>query len=167
MQEIKEAATETEVERNWKFGFLKQDKELNDTEKIWNLEKEFEQRKLTLERKLLELYSLKEQQTYISQLRKSLEEKMKEINMLNVTSNYLHNKINHLQKEKEEIVLAEKQVAVEKIEDRENAEEHGCQCKQFEGPIDDASRKCFWISKKRTLSQGYCSCEENESPHRC
>lgn len=39
MQEIKEAATETEVERNWKFGFLKQDKELNDTEKIWNLEK--------------------------------------------------------------------------------------------------------------------------------
>ncbi|KAJ9187318.1 hypothetical protein P3X46_002787 [Hevea brasiliensis] len=83
---------------------------------------------VTLDRKLFELYSLKEQQSYIAQLRKNLEEKMKEMDMLNITFNSLYNKINHLQKEIKEEVSAEKQVKVakemiEKIERKMNANE--------------------------------------------
>jgi hypothetical protein len=60
------------------FKFLIPDNELSNVIErglVQSLQKELEQRKVTLERKLLEYHGLKEQQAYISQLQRQLEDK--------------------------------------------------------------------------------------------
>ncbi|KAB1212678.1 Protein CHUP1, chloroplastic [Morella rubra] len=77
---------------------------------LQSLVKEVEQRKLTLERKLLELYGLKEQQSYIDQLRRQLEDKNEEIDMLKITADSEQVKRMTLREEIKQVFLAEKQL---------------------------------------------------------
>lgn len=127
MQEEEESTTiNSEMEKAMKLNstcksgcgkneFLMQDNKLNNSDKInilWNLRKEFEYRKVTLKRKLLELYGLKEQQSYTAQLRRNLEEKMGEMSTLTVTINLLRAETNDLQKEIQDGILAQKQLEI-------------------------------------------------------
>ncbi|KAB1212679.1 Protein CHUP1, chloroplastic [Morella rubra] len=96
------------------YEFLIHDKDRNVTEigLLQSLVKEVEQRKLTLERKLLELYGLKEQQSYIDQLRRQLEDKNKEIDMLKITAGSEQVKRMTLCEEIKQVFLAEKQLEI-------------------------------------------------------
>ncbi|KAH7519094.1 hypothetical protein JRO89_XSUnG0138000 [Xanthoceras sorbifolium] len=88
-------------------------KELNNVsemEVLHNLMKELEEKRMGVEGKLLELYGLKEQQLYISQLRNHLEEKIKEIEKLNRAVNSLCDEIKNLQEEMKQAALAERQL---------------------------------------------------------
>eukprot|EP00257_Ricinus_communis_P028426 XP_025015840.1 protein CHUP1, chloroplastic [Ricinus communis] len=111
MQKKEETLIESEVYE--KSESLVGDRKLKNTREIdplWKVVKEFQQRKVTLERKLMELYSLKKQLSYITLLRTNLEEKMVEIDKLNVIINSFRAESNNLQKEIKECMLAERQL---------------------------------------------------------
>ncbi|KAK3225615.1 hypothetical protein Dsin_005477 [Dipteronia sinensis] len=91
----------------------RKNKELS-SELLHNLIKELEKRRLVVEGKLLQLYGLKQQQSYFAQLGRHLEEKMTEIEMLNDTANSLQDDINKLQEEMKQAALAERQLGMAK-----------------------------------------------------
>ncbi|KAJ0049680.1 hypothetical protein Pint_16400 [Pistacia integerrima] len=83
------------------------------------LMKELEKRKMVLERKLLELYGLKEQQEFIAQMHRHLEEKMTEIDMLGGTLEKAKKTVEELEKKmdvnaghmKQHLMMLEEQVS--------------------------------------------------------
>lgn len=76
---------------------------------------------MVLERKLLELYGLKEQQEFIAQMHWHLEEKMTEIDMLGVTVKTLRDEIKNIQEEIKQNIFAKSQLEKAKrtVEDLE------------------------------------------------
>ncbi|KAM1340591.1 hypothetical protein ACFX2H_038959 [Malus domestica] len=64
---------------------LKSHKSVKEIELLQNLVRELQQRNLRIERKLMELCVLKEEQSYITQLQRNLDEKAMEIDMLNAS----------------------------------------------------------------------------------
>lgn len=64
---------------------LKSHKSVKDIELLHNLVRELQQRNLRIERKLMELCVLKEEQSYMTQLQRNLDEKAVELDMLNAT----------------------------------------------------------------------------------
>ncbi|CAN6714255.1 unnamed protein product [Malus baccata var. baccata] len=64
---------------------LKSHKSVKEIELLHNLVRELQQRNLRIERKLMELCVLKEEQSYMTQLQRNLDEKAMEIDMLNAS----------------------------------------------------------------------------------
>ncbi|KAM2487601.1 protein CHUP1, chloroplastic-like isoform X1 [Malus sylvestris] len=64
---------------------LKSHKSVKEIELLQNLVRELQQRNLRIERKLMELCVLKEEQSYMTQLQRNLDEKAMEIDMLNAS----------------------------------------------------------------------------------
>ncbi|KAB2633681.1 protein CHUP1 [Pyrus ussuriensis x Pyrus communis] len=64
---------------------LKSHKSVKEIELLHNLVRELQQRNLRIERKLMELCVLKEEQSYVTQLQRNLDEKAVELDMLNAT----------------------------------------------------------------------------------
>ncbi|GKU95053.1 hypothetical protein SLEP1_g8461 [Rubroshorea leprosula] len=85
-----------------------------EIEKLQNMVKELEKRKATLERKVLELYGLKEQQSYHVHLHKNLQDKNAETIKLNITINALKVEIKDLQEKSRQGSLTKKNALVEK-----------------------------------------------------
>lgn len=73
-----------------------------------------EKKRSIVEKKSLELYNLKEQRSYIDQLRSKLEKRVHEIKMLNKTINSLRVDFKKLQGETNNSSVAEKQVGLAK-----------------------------------------------------
>ena len=83
---------------------------VKETKLLRKLAMELEQRKVTLEGKLFELYCLKEKQSSLYQLQKHLEENSAEIDMLNATVVSLQADRENLKDEIKQSVLAKKQL---------------------------------------------------------
>nr|POE70246.1 protein chup1, chloroplastic [Quercus suber] len=99
------------------FKLLIPDKELSiviEKGLLQSLEKELEQRKAILERKLFEYYGLKERQSYIGQLQRQLEDKTAEINMQKMAVDSLQDERKKLHEEIKQGLVAEKQLEMAK-----------------------------------------------------
>jgi chromosome segregation ATPase len=99
------------------FKFLIPDNELSNVIErglVQSLQKELAQRKVTLERKLLEYHGLKEQQAYISQLQRQLEDKTMKINALKMAVDSLQDERKKLHEEIKQGFVAEKQLEMAK-----------------------------------------------------
>ncbi|KAG7944487.1 hypothetical protein I3843_15G105100 [Carya illinoinensis] len=99
------------------FEFLIHDKELSNVTEmglVQSLVKEVEQRKVTIEGKLLELYGLKEQQLSIEHLLRQLEDKTTEIDMLRITIESLQVEREKLHEQIKEGFVAENQLEMAK-----------------------------------------------------
>ncbi|XP_050257732.1 protein CHUP1, chloroplastic-like isoform X2 [Quercus robur] len=95
------------------FKLLIPDKELSiviEKGLLQSLEKELEQRKAILERKLFEYYGLKERQSHIGQLQRQLEDKTTEINMRKMAADSLQDERKKLHEEIKQGLVAEKQL---------------------------------------------------------
>ena len=92
-------------------------KKLNNEKEIEllsNLTREFEQRKVTLEWKVLELYDLKEKKAHKAKLQRNLEEKSAELDMLNLTLASLQAEKMNLKEETKHGFLVKKQLEMAK-----------------------------------------------------
>ncbi|TXG51516.1 hypothetical protein EZV62_024040 [Acer yangbiense] len=87
---------------------------VSEMELLHTLMKELEKRRLVVEGKLLQLYGLKQQQSYFAQLGRHLEEKMADIEMLNDTVHSLQDEINKLQEEMRQAKSTERQLGMAK-----------------------------------------------------
>lgn len=85
-----------------------------ETELLSVLATDLEKRKVTLERKLLELYGLKEEKVYMAQLQRHLKKKSAEIDILNVTLGYLRDEKRSLKEETKRDFLAKQQLETAK-----------------------------------------------------
>ncbi|KAH0975898.1 hypothetical protein GBA52_017797 [Prunus armeniaca] len=89
-------------------------KQMNSLSEIELLVKEQQQRKVRLEKKLLELCVLKEEQSYMAHLQRHMEDKSAEIGMLNVSIASLQAERKVLQEDAKQCVLAKKQLEMAK-----------------------------------------------------
>lgn len=85
-----------------------------ETELLSVLATDLEKRKVTLERKLLELFSLKEEKVYMAQLRRHLKKKSAEIDNLNVTLGCLRDEKRSLKEENKRDFLVKQQLETAK-----------------------------------------------------
>ncbi|KAI9173619.1 hypothetical protein LWI28_003956 [Acer negundo] len=83
---------------------------VSEMEILHNLIKELEKKRLVVEGKSLQLYALKQQQSYFAQLGRRLEEKMADIEMLNDTVHSLQDEINKLKEEMRQAKSTERQL---------------------------------------------------------
>lgn len=89
-------------------------KRVNETEVLHNLVREVQQRKLRIERKLLELCELREEKSCMSHLQRHLDEKSLEIEILNATIASMQTERKDLHEEVKQCVLARKQLETAK-----------------------------------------------------
>lgn len=89
-------------------------KRVNETEVLHNLVREVQQRKLRIERKLLELCELREEKSFMSHLQRHLDEKSLEIEILNATIASMQTERKDLHEEVKQCVLARKQLETAK-----------------------------------------------------
>lgn len=89
-------------------------KRVNETEVLHNLVREVQQRKLRIERKLLELCELREEKSFMSHLQRHLDEKSLEIEILNATIASMQTERKDLHEEVKRCVLARKQLETAK-----------------------------------------------------
>lgn len=89
-------------------------KRVNETEVLHNLVREVQQRKLRIERKLLELCELREEKSFMSHLQRHLDEKSLEIEILNATIASMQTERKDLHEEVKKCVLARKQLETAK-----------------------------------------------------
>ncbi|XP_050377924.1 protein CHUP1, chloroplastic-like [Argentina anserina] len=85
-------------------------KRVNEIEVLHNLAREVQQRKLRLERKLLELCELREEKSFMFHLQRRLDEKLLEIEMLNATIASMQTERKELNEDVKECVLSRKQL---------------------------------------------------------
>lgn len=85
-------------------------KSANEIKVLNNLVKEVQQRKMRLERKLLELCGLREEHSYMAHLQRHLDNKSSEIKMLNATIASMQAERKNLHEDVKQRVLARKQL---------------------------------------------------------
>lgn len=105
---------EGEMEDEEEAAEIFRSKQMNSLSEIELLVKELQQRKVRLEKKLLELCVLKEEQSYMVHLQRHMEDKSAEIGMLNVTIASLQAERKVLQEDAKQCVLAKKQLEMAK-----------------------------------------------------
>lgn len=109
----------TNILRKRDVGIVEWEKECEEIESegvkhLQDIEMELEKRKVILEKKMIRLYSLKDQQSCIKNLRRNLDEKNAEINNLSLTVNALKVEIKDIQEEIKHGTLARKQLVMAK-----------------------------------------------------
>ncbi|KAI5330365.1 hypothetical protein L3X38_029763 [Prunus dulcis] len=105
---------EGEMEDEEEAAEICRNKQMNSLSEIELLVKDLQQRKVRLEKKLLELCVLKEEQSYMAHLQRHMEDKSAEIGMLNVTIASLQAERKVLQEDAKQCVLAKKQLEMAK-----------------------------------------------------
>lgn len=101
---------EMEDEKEAKIIRSKELKSVNEIKVLNNLVKEGQQRKMRLERKLLELCGLREEHSYMAHLQRHLDDKSSEIEMLNATIASMQAERKNLHEDVKQCVLARKQL---------------------------------------------------------
>ncbi|PON86530.1 hypothetical protein TorRG33x02_177240 [Trema orientale] len=113
VEEEEEEPADSNIPDEDKEAKMKSCKMLNngtEAEILSALTREFEQRKVTLEWKLLQLYDLKEKKAYKAKLQRRLEEKSAEFDMLNATTASLQAEKMNLKEEIKQGFLVKKQL---------------------------------------------------------
>ena len=117
-EEIKGSTTRRKMEQNLNLPKRRESGNPQDItgeiEILQNAVKEMERKRRTLEGKLLEMYGIKEQRSYIAQLQKHLKVKTEEVDFLSITVNSLRAETKKLQEEVKEGVLVQKQLEIAK-----------------------------------------------------
>ncbi|XP_034673472.1 protein CHUP1, chloroplastic-like [Vitis riparia] len=117
-EEIKGSTTRRKMEQNLNLPKRRESGNPQDVTGeigiLQNAVKEMERKRRTLEGKLLEMYGIKEQRSYIAQLQKHLKVKTEEVDFLSITVNSLRAETKKLQEEAKEGVLVEKQLEIAK-----------------------------------------------------
>ncbi|CBI15407.3 unnamed protein product, partial [Vitis vinifera] len=117
-EEIKGSTTRRKMEQNLNLPKRRESGNPQDVtgeiEILQNAVKEMERKRRTLEGKLLEMYGIKEQRSYIAQLQKHLKVKTEEVDFLSITVNSLRAETKKLQEEVKEGVLVQKQLEIAK-----------------------------------------------------
>lgn len=101
---------EMEDEKEAEIIRSKELKSVNEIKVLNNLVKEVQQRKMRLERKLLELCGLREEHSYMAHLQRHLDDKSLEIEMLNATIASIQAERKNLHEDAKQYVLARKQL---------------------------------------------------------
>ncbi|XP_062029141.1 protein CHUP1, chloroplastic-like [Rosa rugosa] len=101
---------EMEDEKKSEIIRSKELKRVNEIEVLHNLVREVQQRKLSLERKLVELCELREERSFMSHLQRHLDNKSLEIEMLNATIASMQTERKDLHEDAKQCVLARKQL---------------------------------------------------------
>lgn len=110
-------------------------KMLNNVKETEKLVKELEERKMTLEEKLLVLHNFQEKQSSKTQLQIQLEEKLSEIEMLKVSLASLQSERKNLKDEIKQSILAKKQLEMAKKTIAEMQQKMDVQTRHIKGQL--------------------------------